>query len=607
MRRDLERQFGILKALSELDRKILDATGLQPMAEVTVQRMLEIFASRCAAIVIVAQDAGHIAQIIWCAQDLQVGVERIELSSADRLLLKGSGAATQIGADENAPFLDALSGSGAAVYRVLPVILKGELAGALVLGYSKDDLPGHGSEESLQDFGDRLAVAMQAIDRAELLYKRAHYDGLTSLPNRQLFDDRLKLAIAQSRSRGHNSALLFVDLDHFKTVNDSEGHAIGDELLRLAAQRLQDCVAAGDTVARLGGDEFAVILSAISSPHDAAQIADKIIAALSEPFQIAVMEHFISASIGIAMIPADGSTVGELLRSADTALYKAKDLGRKRRVFFEDDMNRNAEERVRLFSDLQHAIERGEFVLHYQAKFDLETRRTVGAEALIRWQHPTRGLVSPAVFIPLAEETGLIVEIGDWVIAEAARQLGAWLGRGIIGKLSLNVSYRQLRDGDVLRSLISASRSHGLPPGSLEVEFTESMLAEDKAAIFRALAELREAGFPIAIDDFGTGYSSFSYLSELPFDVIKLDQAFLEDFPFVQSRTAIVAGILEIARVLGKSIVAEGVETEEQRIALLRHGCTVGQGYLFGRPVCAAEFEASVACETPAIARISGL
>jgi diguanylate cyclase (GGDEF)-like protein len=600
MRRDLERQFDTLRALAELDRQILGARGLQPIVESTCAKMREVFDCQCTAIAIVARDASDAAQVIGCGTDGQLSVDRIELSNRDRILLQGGDRVLEVSVAAAAPFLGPLKHHGARLYRVLPVFLKEVLAGAIVLGYVDDTGSSGLAAASLLDFGDRFAVALQALDRAERLYVKAHYDSITALPNRQLFGDRLELTIAQARAHGHISALLFIDLDHFKTVNDSEGHLIGDETLCLAAQRLRECVGDGDTVARLGGDEFTVILAEVSSPLEASRAAEKIIAALSKPFRIAVMEHFISASVGIAMIPADGTTVVELLRNADTALYKAKSLGRRRSVFFEDDMNRDAEERVRLGGDLRHAIARGELVLQYQPKFDLETMRVVGAEALLRWQHPTRGLIEPDVFVPIAEDSGSIIELGHWTINEASRQLALWSSRGVVDNLSVNVSYRQLRDGGVLQSLKNASQCSGLAPNSFEVEFTESMMVEDRLALIEVLGALRGAGFPIAIDDFGSGYSSFSYLSELPFDVIKLDKAFLDNFPNVPSRVAIVAGIIQMATVLGKSVVAEGVESEEQRLALLKYGCATAQGYLLSPASSPADFEALVARQASA-------
>ncbi len=594
MRRDLGRQFGTLRALSDLDRKILATTEVQPIVEGTVQRMLELFDCQCAAITVVEADAENIAQVIWCDASKEMNVDRIHLS-AEHGLVQSNGSLRVPLAEAGAAYLRPLREAGAAVFQVLPVFRKDKLIGIITLGYLDPEFLDSAITTSLLDFGDRLAVALQTISRAERLYHRAHYDSLTKLPNRQLFKDRLEQSVAQAIAHGHTNALLFIDLDHFKTVNDSEGHSVGDKLLRLAAQRLCSCVSSADTIARLGGDEFTIILSDLKSPHDAAQASERIIDALSEPFQIDTMEHFISASIGITMIPADGSSVEELLRNADTAMYRAKDLGRGRSVFYEERMNRDAEERVSLGAELRHALERDELVLFYQPKVDLKTNLVVGAEALIRWMHPTRGLVPPDQFIPIAEETGLIVDIGEWVIERAIQQLSEWRRREVLEQLAVNVSYRQVRDSHLVETITRILRENELEPATLEIEITETMMAEDKHVTMTTLSALRNMGVRVAIDDFGTGYSSFSYLTEIPFDTLKIDKAFLVNFPVSQERTAIVAGIIQIGTLLGKHLVAEGVETHEQALALLRHGCGVGQGYLYSPPLSASDFETFVA------------
>ncbi len=594
MRCDLGRQFGTLRALSELDQTILATTEVQPIVEAAVRRMRELFDCQCAAITLVEKDAETIAQVIWCGAGEEINVNRIHLSTQHSFSQSYSPLIVSL-AEADAAYLRPLSETGSAVFQVLPVFHKEQLIGIITLGHQDPESLDSATSTSLLDFGDRLAVALQTISRAERLYNQAHYDSLTELPNRQLFKDRLEQSIAQAITHGQTNALLFIDLDHFKTVNDSEGHSVGDELLRLSAQRLRRCIGSADTVARLGGDEFTVILTDLTSPHDAAQASGRIINALSDPFQTDAMEHFISASVGIAMIPADGSSAEELLRNADTAMYRAKDLGRGRSVFFEDRMNRDAEEHVSLVADLRHALERDEFVLYYQPKVDMETGQVVSAEALIRWSHPARGLVLPDQFIPIAEETGLIVDIGEWVIEQACQQLADWRRRGrVLEKLAVNVSYRQLRDSDLVETVKRILDDNNLEPATLEVEITETMMAEDKQVTMTALSALRDIGVRVSIDDFGTGYSSFSYLTELSFDTLKIDKAFLTDFPANLERTAIVAGIIQIATVLGKHLVAEGVETQEQALALVRQGCRVAQGYLFSPPLLARDFEAYV-------------
>ncbi len=593
MRRDLGRQFGTLRALSDLDRKILGMTEVQPIMEGTVRRMLELFDCQCAAITVVEKDAENIAQVIWCDGSKEIHVDRIHLSK-EHLSIQSNGPQTVPLEEADAAYLEPLREAGAAAFQVMPVLRKRQLIGIITLGYKDAISLDSTTITSLRDFGDRVAVALQTIDRAAQLYRQGHYDSLTTLPNGQLFKDRLEQSIAQAIAHDHMSALLFIDLDHFKTVNDSEGHSVGDDLLRLAAQRLRRCVSSADTVARLGGDEFTVILTDITSPLDAAQASERIIDALSDPFQTETMEHFISASIGIAMIPADGSSVEELLRNADTAMYRAKDLGRGRSIFFEERMNQDAKERVLLGADLRHALERDELVLYYQPKVDLETYQVVGAEALIRWMHPARGLMLPDEFIPIAEETGFIVDIGKWIIRQATQQLSAWQRQGVLEELAVNVSYRQIRDSDLAETIKRALHNNGLEPATLEIEITETMMAEDKHVAMTTLSALRNIGVRVAIDDFGTGYSSFSYLTELCFDTLKIDKAFLVDVPGSPTHTAVLAGIIQMGTLLGKHIVAEGVETDKQVMALLRHGCGIAQGYFFSQPLSASDFEAFV-------------
>ena len=593
MRQNLRGQFGTLRALSELDQCILTATDLQTVIETALRHMLVLFECQCASITVVDKDAEDVAQVIWTDRGDQIAVDRIHLTVEHRLADTDEPICIAH-AEADAPYLVPLKDSGAVAYQVMPITRKDRLVGIITLGFSHPYDEENIGTIALQDFADRLAVALQTIDRAEQLYRRAHYDSLTSLPNRQLFKDRLDRSIARATAHGCTSALLFIDLDNFKTVNDSEGHAVGDNLLRLAAQRLRRCVGNADTIARLGGDEFTVILSDISSPNEVMRVSDRIISTLSDSYQVATIEHFLSASIGITMIPADGNSVDELLRNADTAMYRAKDLGRGRSVFFEEHMNVAAEKRVSMAADLQHAIDRDELVLFYQPKVDLHTHRVNSGEALLRWVHPKRGVVSPDEFIPVAEETGIILDIGDWVIHETVRQLSIWHRLGLVENMSLNVSYRQIRDGDIVQTVKDALHANKVEPQRVEVEITESMLADDKKVTMDTLCALREMGVRVAIDDFGTGYSSFSYLTELSFDTLKIDKTFLDDVPASQEKTAVIAGIIQIGTLLGKQIVAEGIETPEQAAALVKCGCGIAQGYLYSQPLPADEFEAFI-------------
>jgi len=472
----------------------------------------------------------------------------------------------------------------------------------LVLGFatSADRVP----QRTLSDLVDRIAVAERSLEHAKQLYAQAHFDNLTGLPNRQLFMDRLEQAVALADGRDRTSALLFVDLDNFKSVNDSRGHPVGDALLRLTAQRIRRAVSRKDTVARLGGDEFAIVLSDIVHADEAQTAALGIIEALAEPFEIESVEHFLGASIGIVMIPADGQDGSTLLRNADTAMYTAKSDGRGRAAFFEPAMNLAANEHVELNAELRRAIGKDQLELHYQPKVDLCTGEVVSAEALIRWRHPDRGFVSPEKFVPIAERSSLIVEIGEWVAENACRQLGEWQQSGVLQSIAINVSYRQLHDSDIESSLIRSAKRHNIDPSGIELEITESIAASDIERATTVFGNLRSLGFRVAIDDFGTGYSSFGYLTDMAFDTLKIDRVFLEDFPHNARKRSVVASIIQLGHALGKEIVAEGVETAEQRHELANMGCELAQGYLFSAPLNSDDFREFVGRQLETTARL---
>ena len=433
-------------------------------------------------------------------------------------------------------------------------------------------------------------------EREKRITQLAFNDSLTGLPNRAFFRQHLDLELRQAERRGGRGlALLCVDLDNFKSVNDTLGHPIGDELLRAVALRLSGSV--GDAmVARLGGDEFTIILSHRDAHEAAGAIAGRLIAALAEPVVIAGNELTAGASVGIAMAPGDGSDADTLLKHADLALYQAKGEGGGTYRFFEAEMNARAQSRHRLEADLRRAIAAGEFELYYQPLFDLETDRIGSFEALIRWNHPTRGLVAPDEFIPLAEETGLIVPIGAWVIQEACRQATKW-PEGV--RVAVNVSSVQFRRPGLANVLMQALAASGLDPRRLEVEITESIFLESSEALIAILHSLRNLGIRIALDDFGTGYSSLSYLQSFPFDKIKIDRSFIQQMLSRSGSTAIVHAITDLARALGMETTAEGVENKEQLAELRLHGCSSVQGYLFSRPVDAAGVFAALAAANP--------
>ncbi|MBI2307108.1 MAG: EAL domain-containing protein [Rhodocyclales bacterium] len=427
---------------------------------------------------------------------------------------------------------------------------------------------------------------------AEIAY-RANYDALTGLANRNLLLERLTAALA-GRTNGH-VALLFVDLDEFKQMNDTLGHVTGDRLLKNVAQRLAGCVHEGDTVARLSSDIFILLLSHIEQPSDAGIVAAKATAAIAEPFHIDELEVRMTASVGIALAPQDGEAAEALFACADLALSQAKQSGRGSHVFFAPVMHRAAHERRLLKDEMHRALQRGEFRVHYQPVVEMDSGRVSGAEVLVRWQHPQRGLVPPGLFIPLAEQSGIIRELGAWVFEEACRQLAVWQAAGHRWRLAVNVSSGQLPQPMSPQWLKTVLQAHGLAADALTLEITESALLGDTEATLAWIMSIREMGFHIALDDFGTGYSSLTYLKRFPFHVVKVDQSFVRDMVDDHADRTLVDTILAMARSLGLNVVAEGVETEEQLGLLRDMGCHHAQGYFFARPAPADEFPGWVA------------
>ncbi len=417
----------------------------------------------------------------------------------------------------------------------------------------------------------------------------AHYDPLTGLPNRLLLLSRLNHALERARRDKTRGAVLFLDLDRFKNVNESLGHGTGDELLQIASQRMRACLCETDTLARLGGDEFVVVLEDLPDPANAASVAQKLIDRLDAPFVLSgEQEVYIGASLGISIFPDDADDADRLIQYADAALYQAKGSGRGIYHFYTESLTTSANERLALETRLRHALEQDEFVLHYQPLVTLTDGRIFGVEALVRWQIPGVGLLSPSRFIPLAEETGLIVPLGEWVLRTACARLKTWQDAGLpIEMLAVNLSPRQFQQGDLHERIRAILAETGLMSRHLELEITETALIEDGPENETKLAALKDLGVRIAIDDFGTGYSSLAYLKRFPIDKLKIDQSFVRDIPLDSSNMEIVAAIIAMAKTLKLEVLAEGVETDAQFAFLKQQGCDVAQGYLFSRPVAA--------------------
>ena len=452
-------------------------------------------------------------------------------------------------------------------------------------------------KSSTGSLGDGSPVTWVALTEApsesevvEQLAHQALHDHLTGLPNRLLLGDRVEHGLRRASRSGRSVAAVFLDLDHFKLINDTRGHAEGDVLLKAVADRLSGAVRADDTVARFGGDEFVVVFEEVRSIEEASELAERLRGVFTEAFLLGGERFFVSASLGVALAAA-GSTTEELLRDADAAMYHAKVDGRGRVKLFDDEIRARAEWRRETQNSLHRSLEEGRFRLEYQPIVSLDAGWIVGAEALLRWDHPDRGVVSPAEFVPVAEETGLIVPIGEWVLAEACRQLAQWKVElaDVPLAMSVNVSVAQLKAGigDLVRQTTSG---HSLDPSSLILEITEGSVMADVASCASALLEVRSTGAKIALDDFGTGHSSLNYLKRLPVDIIKVDHTFVSGLGTDPNDSAIVSAIASIARGLRVSVIAEGVETDDQLFALRRLGCQQAQGFAFARPLKPADF-----------------
>ncbi len=444
-----------------------------------------------------------------------------------------------------------------------------------------------------QQVAERTAE-LQASNRS--VHHMAFYDALTELPNRALLTDRIRQTIADAAWHGHQFGLMLLDLDRFKDINETLGHGMGDELLRAVADRLLQIVRIYDTVARFGGDEFGILLPQVRESDDLALLARKIVESFEVPFNIFGKELFISTSIGIAIYPADSAEIDALFKYADSAMYHAKKMGRNNFQFYSHELTARSSEKMVLEAALRKARKNHELELYYQPQVDLATGRIVSSEALLRWQHPEHGLVAPDRFIPLAEETGLIVGIGEWVLQTACRTAALWnRERSVPLRIAVNLSMRQFIQNDLLSSVRGILDETQCQPAWIKLEITESLLLEDSQDILAMLNAFDDMGLAISIDDFGTGYSALSYLNRFPVSQIKIDRSFVRDIPADQDKSELVKAIISIAHALNLELVAEGVETTEQAAYLHRHGCPLAQGYLYGKPMPQIAFEALLA------------
>jgi diguanylate cyclase (GGDEF)-like protein len=586
---ELQQRLATQACLAEIDRLLLEANELEQALEGILLRVRNLTGSQVVAVALVDRDAPAHARSFILGPD--GGDHPVSRVSVDEELTQQLQQLTQELAVPphhltRYSFLDPLLELGAASCCVWPIRAGERLAAILAVGYRVPEPPSREKLALGAECAARLRFALSNAERDEHLYRQAHFDSLTALPNRVLFRDRLSEELRHATESGQRAALLYVDLDHFKKVNDSVGHVAGDQLLTIVAQRLRGCVKDCDTVARLGGDEFTVILRDLPSAESAGKIADRIIQLLQRPVNIAGRDHHVRASIGITVFPDDADSIDAIMRNADLAMYQAKDAGRARAVYFDSKIARAQSPIAQ--SGLFRALRRREFALHYQPQFHVRGGELAGVEALLRWPSPRQGMRFPKDFLPAAEETGMIVELGAWVLESACQQFALWRAQGIApARLALNVSLQQLRQSDFVQLVESNLEQAGLSAQTLELDFTESALAEERPR--QALRELAARGVRLALDDFGTGYSSLTYLRAHPINALKIDGSFMQEVPEDAQACLLAGTIIDMAHGLEKLVIAEGVETLEQLDFLRQHGCDLAQGYALARPLAVDE------------------
>ncbi|MEN8204525.1 MAG: EAL domain-containing protein [Pseudomonadota bacterium] len=590
--------FSSLSTMAEIDRLILSSFDADYIVSTALARSSDL--TPCVVTAILRLDEDHSQSGLISVKSSQAEAPLIEESvrlSADDIheLNKNPHDLFVTCADGCPAYVTAMANQDVRTVLLLPMFIKQKLAAVLMFGYASEFDASKEERVHLREFSDHVAVALSNSGWEERLYHQAHYDALTNLPNRALLKDRLNQAIARAQRNSSCVGVIFLDLDHFKRVNDSLGHSSGDLLLKEMAQLLVNSVRDVDTVVRFGGDEFIVIIPDIEHGKDVITelgvVADKILE-LTQP-GILLENHsvHVDMSVGISIYPKDGKIADELIKNADSAMYHAKDQGRRCYRFYSQELNAKTLRRLELEQELRDAIENDEFELYYQAKVDGELGYLKAAEALIRWNHPERGLVSPFEFIPVLEETGLISKVGDWVIQSACAQTKVWNDAGLPSiRVSVNVSPRQFRDGNLAANVAGILRSTDTDPSRLELEVTEEMIMDDTDRTIGMLKRLHDMGLCISVDDFGTGYSSLSYLRQLPVDILKIDQSFVKTLMEDASAQAITSSIIVLAHKLGLAVTAEGVETEQQWNLLRKWRCDELQGYLFSKPLPAEQF-----------------
>ena len=590
----LKKQFSAFTILSSIDKLILSDTQGDDIYYSVLKHMQDVAPCDIASVTVLEHDAPKMGKTYLSKQTVATENNiRILLSDEDiKTLHSPTNYNDMLLQAEGQHFLAPIKEFGAEHVCVFPVTVNEKIAAIISLGFISEVTLNTDDLQQVRNIADRIAVALTAIARDKKLYHQSHYDSLTNLPNRQLISIRLDQEIKHCLREDSSMAILFLDLDHFKRVNDTLGHAVGDSLLQEVAERLKNCVRDTDTVARLGGDEFTIMLTGSLDNKNIREIADNIITELEKPFTINRHEIFIGTSIGISVFPNNGMTGTELFKNADTAMYRVKEQGRGKHLFFEEQMNIEEVERANLERDMRHALERNEFTLNYQPIINITTSNIVGAEALIRWRHPVHGIIPSSKFITVAEETGIIEKIGDWVLRTACQQLALWEENNVvIDRMAVNVSCRQFIQHDFDKHVSSILEETNIAPDKLELEITETLLMHERIDSMKILENLSAKNIHLSIDDFGTGFSSLSYLKRFPLNTLKIDRSFMQDVPTDEDAKSIVKSIIALAHTLNLSVIAEGIESEDQLAILHENNCDFAQGFFFSKPLTADEFE----------------
>ena len=589
----LQERQRLFEHLTQIQRLIGRRAPLQQILDAITTGAAELLDLEMASLSLLEKDdpsVGSMVSGVGFAADVLPKMKRVPLSSAGVAGLAALGDELIVVEDYvNSPIaIPEVVGSHMKAVMAIPVHENGQVVGCLTVGTYRGprewDKP---EQDILRAFAEHVSLALTDARTLEAM-NEAFHDSLTGLASRALFQARMERAFATAQQEGAGVAMLFVDLDRFKVVNDSLGHAAGDVLLVAVAERIKNCLRSADMAARLGGDEFAVLLPLVQGLEEAVPVARRILEAIREPFDLNGKEVFVSCSVGVAHSPAEGHDGQELMVSADLAMYQAKKQGKDRYEIFEPAMQAVFQAGLQMEADLRRAVVRHEFELRYQPIVHLRTGEITGLEALVRWRHPERGIIPPLDFIPLAEETGMIVPIGEWVLREACRQAARWNERRASGSplsVSVNMSAVQLEQSDLPQRVASALADSGLPAAGLVIELTESLLVDHRASTLHQLQAIKALGVRLAIDDFGTGYSSLAYLRHFPVDIIKIDKSFVDDVGDVPAAAALTLGIIQLGQALNLSTIAEGIEDAGQLSELTDGNCELGQGYYFAEPL----------------------